>query len=226
MAWRASFSELGAVASEWANGALKMPYVQIDKPAVAARINDALYLQHMGMPAPLKPGKTFALADGAEVPVGTASQDFTVTRNDAVILSIQFDGEGCGAYCENYVETMSFDARTGRVITLDDVLNAFGRAEIPKRMVAESVRQYRAQIKGLEQQLKTLRAKGKKATPEAVDDLESRVELNERCLEEALQKLADKAWYPVDFLRFELPAAKGKVFTSGRCSTHAQRGLE
>ncbi|TXT35851.1 MAG: hypothetical protein FD135_4651 [Comamonadaceae bacterium] len=226
MAWNPRFAEFGAVTSAWANGAIKMPYVQSDKAGVAARINEALYLRHMGMPAPLTAGKTFALADGAEVPASTASQEVTILRNDGRILSFQIDREGCGAYCENYAETVSFDARTGRVITLEDVLNAHGRAEIPKRMLEERIRQYRAQIKQLQQQLKALRTKGKAVAADTVDDLESRVSLNETCLEEAQQKQVSKAWDLVDFLRFELPAEKGMVFTSGRCSNHASRALD
>lgn len=201
-------------------------FSQSDRLAVATRINEALYLRHMGMPPPVKPGKTFALSDGAEVPTSTASQDVTVTRNDDQILSIQIDREGCGAYCENYAESISFDARTGRTITLEDVLNAYGKTEIPKRMMVERVRQYKERIKHLNQQLKAQRAKGKKAATDTEDDLELRVELNERCAEEELQKKASKAWYPVDYLRFGFSAAKDMVFTSGRCSNHAMRALD
>ncbi len=226
MAWRASFSEVGSNASEWANGSVKMPYVQSANTALAARINDALFLQHMGMPAPLKAGKTFALADGAEVPASTPSQDFTVTRNDALVFSVQFDKEGCGAYCENYAETMSFDARTGRVITLADVLNAVGKAEIPKLLVAEGARLYKAQIKQLEKELKAMRAKGAKAKSGDIDDLESRIDFNQTCLEQAQQKQADKSWYTVDNFRFDLPAGKGMLFTAWRCSNHAMRALD
>lgn len=227
MAWSASYAELGAVTSDWAKGAIQMPYVEPGKNgAIAARMNEALFMRQMGMPAPLTAGKTFALADGAEVPSSTASQAVTATRNDGRILSIQFTREGCGAYCETYDETVSFDAVTGRSLTLEDLLNAYGRAEIPKRMMAERVRQYKAQIKQLQQQLKALHAKGKKVVADAVDDLESRVALNEGCLAQELQKKTDKAWYPVDSLRYGLPAGAGMAFTSERCSNHASRALD
>jgi hypothetical protein len=93
-------------------------------------------------------------------------------------------------------------------------------------MAAERVRQYGAQIKLLKQQLKELRAKGKKGAADTLDDLESRVELNKGCMQEELQMQASKAWHSVDYLRFGLPAAKSMVFTAGRCSNHALRALD
>ncbi|XVJ70115.1 MAG: hypothetical protein HEQ39_11025 [Rhizobacter sp.] len=227
MAWKPAYAELGAVSSDWSKGTIQMPFVRSQTAEVAARINEALYLRILGTPAPLSAGKTFELADGTEPPAGTSWQKVGAVRNDGRIFSVTLEAEGCGAYCEAYSETHSFDSRSGRALTLEEILTPTARLEVPKRMIAERIKQYRGQIKVLKRDLQALKLK-KQSTPDAISDLESRIGLNEDCLsqEREKQKERNSLWFSLESLRFSFPDGKGVVFTSQRCSNHASRALD
>jgi hypothetical protein len=221
MAWKAGGEDLPFYAGNWAAGSIKMPYVVSAASGIAARINDTLYLSLLGTPAPLKPGKTFSLADGAS-PEGTSSLDFSVRRNDDQIIEILVSGESCGAYCEGYEREFSFDAHTGRVLSSEDLLTAQGISVVAQRMLEERRRRYANQIKSLKQELKTLSAKTPKGKKPDASDTEDRLAFNESCLADEKQKSRDEVYVT----GFALPAGKGMVFTSERCSNHASLALD
>jgi hypothetical protein len=103
----------------WENVSIKMPFVTGKSIKISSRINNALYMEQMGIDAPVKSGKSFSLPTGM-CPVGIMSLDFKVNRNDATVLEIEFEAEGCGAYCENYTTVAHFDVRSGWRISLVD----------------------------------------------------------------------------------------------------------
>ena len=51
-------------------------------------------------------------------------------------LSLGLDGEGCGAYCENFTYTRAFDLRDGRRLSLGDLLTPDGFADVGRRVDA------------------------------------------------------------------------------------------
>ncbi|HEY8876297.1 MAG TPA: hypothetical protein VIN03_01965 [Roseateles sp.] len=202
----------------WADGSVKMPFVEPASP-VAARINEALYLA-LGMVAPQKPGASFT-PPAEQLPHGTASQDFNVARNDGRLLVIVLSAEGCGAYCENYDTAYNFDARTGWLIGLQDLVQPAALEALGRRIAKESRRRYAEQIKTLRQELAA--ARKRKAKADDIEDLEQRIELNQGCLggEGGLRNAADVVRYAGLSL-----AAPGLTLTVGRCSNHAMRALD
>jgi hypothetical protein len=80
---------------------IKMPFVVGGSPAVVARIDQSLFLEVLGTPAPLRPEESFTSLR-EQLPAGTVGQDFEVSHQDAQVLAILMDTEGCGAYCETY----------------------------------------------------------------------------------------------------------------------------
>ncbi|WP_417069296.1 hypothetical protein [Niveibacterium terrae] len=219
-----SGSETSWPRSQWADGDIKMPYVRAADPLLAARINDMLYLSMTDSPAPTHPGKTFPVPESGGLD-GFASLDFSVERNDDRILSISIGGEGCGAYCENFSNEYSFDAHTGRRLELDDLLTPQGLVAAGQRISRERERRYRVQIKTLNQELAALKMQQKAGKKVDVSDTEERLELNENCLAE-VRKGGGSVREEAMMARFSLPAGKGVVFTSGRCSNHASRALD
>lgn len=230
MHWKTSPTAEASWQSQWAEGAVKMPYIKAADPLVAARINDMLYLSVASSPAPNRPGKTFPAPEGDGL-IGTAALEFTIARNDNRILSISFDLEGCGAYCETYRQEFSFDARTGRLLALDDLLTPQGLVAAGQRIFKERERQYLAQIKTLNQELTVLTKQQQAGKNVDLSDTRERIELNENCLgnikERRKELKASNAMRETAMAtRFTLPANKGLTFTSERCSAHVNRALD
>lgn len=208
----------------WSKGSIKMPYVTGGPVEIAARINDALYMAQLQMPAPEKPGKSFSMPEGAS-PEGTTQLDFDVSRNDASILEITFNGEGCGAYCEDFTTAVDFDARSGRTISLDDLLTPDGKAMAADLMQKERRKLYSAQIRELKKQKAQELAEAKKSGKKPVlDDTDERVAFNEDCL--GATHAGREPAMSVDYMRFSLPTDNGITLSAGRCSAHVNRALD
>jgi hypothetical protein len=212
--------DLPAMAASWADGGIAMPYVVGQPAAVAARINHALFFGQMAMPAPAQFGPGFTPLP-EQLPHGTASQEFELARHDDRVLSIKFNVEGCGAYCENYEVSYSFDARNGYALDLRDLLTPAGQAAASRRVVEHRKRLYGEQVKSLKKELAAQRKRGEPA--EAIKDTEDRIELNEGCLD--YEQAADRAKDILTYARFSLEGG-GLVLKTGRCSNHALRALD
>lgn len=208
------------------NGQVTMPFVHGNDKAVAARINDLLFIARHQVLAPRQPGRTLSAADGI-VLEGLASQTFTVPRNDGRILSIAFEGEGCGAYCESFRDDYAFDARDGRLLTPDNLFTDSGIRSLAARLENERVKRYRAQLADLRAELAAAR-RDKKTPADDITDLQDRIALNQTCLAERLE--AAKAT-PVDpgearrRFNYRLTATTLESSAS-RCSNHALRALD
>ncbi len=104
-----------------------MPWVHGGRAGVAARINDAIYLQLLDMLAPRAPGDTFTAPANGQLQY-FCDIGFSVGRNDGRVLSIQMALGSLGsAHCSWYKSTLVFDARTGRELWWADILTAPGR---------------------------------------------------------------------------------------------------
>ncbi|MBS1160355.1 MAG: hypothetical protein H6R15_2774 [Proteobacteria bacterium] len=223
--WKADkHPETGFSSSQWADGAIKLPYALPASPATA-RINEVMFLSQLNMPAPREAGKSFALGEGVTPPEGTASLDFSVRYNDGRVLALEINAEGCGAYCEDYQQYFNFDAQTGRFLLIDDILTPRGLSEVGRRFFAERKRLYRQQIRTLRRELANVQKAGKRKK-DAVEDTEDRLALNEDCLAQFQETPGDAALRnSLRSTRFIL-TDKGIVFTAGRCSNHASRALD
>jgi len=216
----------------WAKGSIVMPYVTSSRKDVAARINDELYMGLIGIPAPSAAGANFELtipADDSAL-VGTSSLEFELARDDEHIFSVAVTQEGCGAYCENYTTHYHFDATTGRPFAAAEVITSAGKKDIVKRMDREALGQYRKMLKTLQADLALQLKTGKPSQPGgSVDDTRDRIELNEHCLQEALERQQDSSRnLDEDFryLAMAIPDDKGVSFRHERCSNHASRALD
>lgn len=173
---------------------------------------------------------------------GNESQQFTVSRHDDRILTIAFDTEGCGAYCESYNTWYSFDLQDGSLLTADNLFTPKGMRALAARLRQTQTTRYRQQLATLvkERQAAQTRRTGpavKNNPPKQEDtsDLEDRIALNQSCLDDQLAK-AKEATAPAGqqtptlleyngYLPFEIT---GKAFklSAGRCSNHAMRALD
>lgn len=219
--------------SSWSEGSIKMPLVISQDPTIAARINETLFLLQLEIPAPLGSEKHFNVPKGA-APLGTASLDFSIMRNDAYVLSLEFLADGCGAYCEEYKVPYNFDVRTGKMLLASELFTKHGFRVISIMMSNERKRQYTARINSIKQEMKMLRKKGK--TKEAAE-LQDIIDFNVHCRgNERIEKVptlnttsnnAHAATAPeTKSLHSFLILQDGIQFTTGRCSNHAMRAID
>jgi hypothetical protein len=207
------------------DGDITMPYLVSSNKHIAALINDRVFIAQFNVLAPNHAGKFFSPADGVQIE-GIANQAFSIDRQDEQILSISFDVEGCGAYCETYSLSYNFEAFTGRLIQLPTLLTHTGAMELSKRFQKQKISQYREQLVNLKKELKETQKKKNKESTEIVNDLLDRIALNTDCLAQAQNADTTKNnLSQLLTLRFQLFEKEVKL-ESGRCSNHAMRALD
>lgn len=186
---------------------------------VAANINDAMYIALFHTLAPPQAGKTHDVGAAD----GTASLEFTVTRNDR-IFAITYSAEGCGAYCESYQQVFAFDARTGRRLTAAQLLTGAGRHEVVQRVRKQKIAAYAEQLRINKSALRDEQGKkpGQRADKETLDDLQARMTLDADCLAQAEAPASDDAFAG---LRLN-PGKTALELTASRCSNHADHALD
>lgn len=176
---------------------------------------------------------------------GNESQQFTVSRHDGRILTIAFDNEGCGAYCESYSTWYSFDLQDGSLLTAANLFTPQGMRALAARLRQTQINRYRQQLATLGKERKAAQARrtgpaAKKGQPsqEDLSDIEDRIALNQSCLDDQLAR-ATKAketsssaseqnptiFEYSGYQPFEV-SAKAFKLTAGRCSNHAMRALD
>ena len=201
---------------------IRMPYVTLPDTAASANINDRLFIGQLNGLAPAKPIPTVD-SKGLQLD-GIASQDFEQVRLDERLLTLRFDAEGCGAYCEDYSVFYSFDLKNGRKLNNEDMFTPAGMRAIAEKMRKEKLRLYKNQIAELKQELKT---EQKKSVPnrEIVEDLQDRLTVNLECAERTSQEASEirdgaAFYYTWNFL------PQHASLHAGRCSNHANRALD
>lgn len=206
------------------DGAIKMPWVTGGAPGVAQRINGVVWAEMLdGVPVPATPGQTFTPPPGHERQ-GTDELAFKAALIPAAaprVLSLALNGESCGAYCENFDFTRTFDLRDGRRLSLGDLLTVEGFAEVGRRLDAARRNAYRKQLRQLESAAKAASRSGKK---DPDDDTDDRIEINKTCLEQVATEPSTPWWLLNK--EFSLDGHGGLTVTKGRCSNHAERALD
>jgi hypothetical protein len=205
------------------DGAVKLPFVTGGPPGVAQRINAAVWRELLdGAVAPTTPGKTWT-PPADKLPPGTMSLEYTVQLIPAGaprLLALGFSFEGCGASCDEFIQTHVFDLRDGREVVLGDLLTVEGFAAVGHRLDAERRRAYQKQLRELQGAMKSVRQGSKNAD----DDTGDRVELNRSCLQQVAAEPSSPWWLVGEV--FALDGHGGLALTKGRCSSHAQRALD
>jgi hypothetical protein len=132
---------------------------------------------------------------------GTTEFGYHVITNSRKILSVEFNKEGCGAYCENFTTYYNFDASTGQFLELAQLFTEDGLKQLAKSITNERVAAVNAAIK--------------KATTEGEEDTKS---MYEGCME----YLTDPEGFNGGFY-----IEKTKIhILHERCSNHALRALD
>ncbi|WP_076593182.1 hypothetical protein [Herminiimonas arsenitoxidans] len=204
------------------SGDILMPFVFTNDKALGANINDRLYIGQFNALSPRQMGKYLGASDGLSLQ-GIASQHFSITRKDSRLLTVAFAIDGCGAYCEEYQVSYSFDLTTGRMLIPDELFTADGMQALSKQMNKEKHTRYLQQLSALEKQSQQLK-KQKDASAEDRDDLEGRLALNRTCAEQAAGSDADvSSAFSYYIWEFTQDHANMKA---ERCSNHAMRALD
>ncbi|RTL47192.1 MAG: hypothetical protein EKK53_00160 [Burkholderiales bacterium] len=141
----------------------KLPWVEAPSPEVARRINDVVFARFADLPAAPATLRDAAAAlaprDGEQR--GIREVEFTVRRNDGRLLVLEFSAEGCGSYCENFTEQMSFDARNGKALENEALFTEAGlkamtqhfnatRAARGRALIAHAIRERSAEADALD----------------------------------------------------------------------------
>ena len=199
----------------------EIPYVESTDKLAAKKINTVLYQEVLEMPAP----KHFSegIKNVPKDVTGSLSDiGYTVSRNDDRILSIQINGEGCGAYCENYTWYYNFDASTGNPIEVKAIFTLEGLAALNRKLLQQRVTRINKHVAFLKRQSKT--AKPSVTTNDEDNFFEDTIALYEECRTRFASETGSENEHALySQLKFE----KNKiVFVRERCSNHAMRALD
>lgn len=201
----------------------KMPFVRADNAALAAQMNDDLFIGRLGMLAPKNPGTSITAAKRPEANI----EGVAVSGEGGPVLSVNFEIESCGAYCENFHEIFSYDIATGRRVNNDDIFTPTGQRELARQMASERLRQFNKQLADIAATIKAAKVQRKALTKDVLSDLDERRELNLECVAREQTALADEAALAAASAYYtQQHAGKAMVLTSGRCSNHAMRALD
>lgn len=206
-----------------------LPFASANQSKAAKKINDYLYIDIVGAPAPSKAmdGIIRSLTEEDNDPIaGVTSMQYKVLVNNGKLLSLKTEAEFCGAYCEEHSQSYSFDASTGRYILLQDIFTGAGLEKLKQKVYAARVATMKKEIKRLQKELAKPALKNKKRDEYALD-VESSIFLYESCLLTDAQSHKDEMQsgdhHELDFFTIQPTHI---VFTHSRCSNHASRGLD
>ncbi|MBC3883021.1 hypothetical protein H8K35_16615 [Undibacterium sp. LX40W] len=204
---------------------ITMPFFSSSKTDIASYINDKLFIGQLEMLAPTRWKPFFGDADGTSV-TGIENQSFTVSRLDQKVITVDFDTEYCGAYCEASNYFYNFETQSGRYIVLSELVTKPGAQEILRRLKAEKIRQYRDQLRQLRLERKNISPKRTKSQQDEIADIEDRIALNTQCLNDSQASLSSMTSVEaLTYLRYKL-LDKELMILSSRCSNHASRALD
>jgi len=148
---------------------------------------------------------------------GQTFQDYEIFRNDSRCLSIRFNWEGCGAYCENYEVYFSFDSNTGDELIADDLFTPNGYGAVKKMITAERQQSLTEEIESEKEQLEKIR-EGNATNDSDSTTLKEQIEMYEDCS----QRRNDS---DIEYDKIYL-GDSAVWFVAGRCSNHAMRAID
>jgi uncharacterized protein len=133
-----------------------LPYFVSSRAEVAQRINDWIFKNVLESPAPKKFSdgfKELAKEYTGEGMRPISFVNYSVVQNDAQLLVLAFELEGCGAYCEGFKVQYQFDARTGRYVETGDLFTAKGANTLALRLKQQHIQSGKAIIARLHKTL-------------------------------------------------------------------------
>ena len=115
---------------------------------------------------------------------GVVNLGYTVNYNNNGIISLNIDVESCGAYCEDHRDYYTFSLSTGKMLTIDDLINI---APLKDEIYKEKEQQYIKQRKTLKERSAKdpeLDEKMYKTISDKYDECENSFEIKEFALYE------------------------------------------
>jgi len=184
-----------------------LPFVESKSSKIAARINDFIFINELGILTPAKRNDYKLKQDDY---AGTVEMSYQVLNNNGRVLSIGFEKEGCGAYCETYGADYNFDTDSGRAIGISDLFTPEGWEVFNRKQLLV---ERQSQIKEAILELKKNSDKNEVNSAENI-----MVEQFQDCI----TLIADPQYTSKTF------TINNKVvtFTRERCSNHAFRALD
>lgn len=192
----------------------KLPFVQSSNAATADRINKMLIGDFK--PALSSDGKYYL---PTEYSVGNddSRRNYEIIRNDGRVLTIEFDNEYCGAYCEEGKSYVSFDANTGRHLFMAGIFTRKGLDALAERLAT-------SRLTKIKETISFYKKSDTKENPRSGDEAETIISMYEECAKFHVTNRRDVGHY----LQYEkmLIGVSGITFTHDRCSPHVIRALD
>lgn len=201
------------------------PYLRLASALASARVNALLY--HLALQT-LVPG--VVPASGAaplDLPAREASARLSSMEakvqllNGGRVLRVSLITDGCGAYCSPGTERLAFDARTGRLLVLPELVTPGGMTSLAR----QAAQAHRARLKRTLAQLeKSLRAA--KLGSQDETRAQAQIELYEGCLQERFSSGGTlSGMYLKEPGSFVIKEG-GLSFEQGTCSVHQNRDID
>lgn len=208
-----------------------MPYVEPADAAVAAtaraalRINQALYLETLDLPAPARrqDGLKVKKRDEGQPMAPISDIRFVVDRADQRLLALSITAEGCGAYCEGFTRSYVFDASNGRQVRAADLFTAAGADAIAAQLARQRSARIKAEIAKLKAAADPASKAGKAKTDEERESSAEAAEMYAGCLPQYAEAARGEAALELDELRIKGAAV---ALVRSRCSIHAMQALD
>lgn len=162
---------------------LSIPFVESKDRRVDERINAYLHLSILGIVPPADGHPSGASAPSDEVRNLSLLESRGVrSTNQGRVLSVSYVAKPSGSGFE-FTKDVDFDAKTGRLILIDDVLTAKGRKAVGERVTAERVWRIRHEVRRLKEIISTRTTTAHGDTPEIAA---AKIDLYQACLRDEL----------------------------------------
>ncbi|OYU80662.1 MAG: hypothetical protein CFE23_08025 [Flavobacterium sp. BFFFF1] len=141
---------------------------------------------------------------------------YKIILNDDRILCLEFNMEGCGAYCESFTRYYTFDLNNGQKIMPNDLFTESGLKKLTAKINTDKVNKIKRQLLEINKSLNT-NSKGPNG--------ENRNTLNEMLVmyKNCLQYQAEDG----ELSDYKFAVNPGKLyFYTERCSAHVNRAID
>jgi hypothetical protein len=208
---------------------MEFPFVILENKIASDRIN--LFL-HQAILHTLPPEKysgeriDFGFSDYSDLSLAGIQ-----LMREGRVLSVTVTVEGCGAYCESSDSQFEFDTRTGRVLTINEIIKKDSISKIAKTVAkanSKKIKNFLVQLEKNKEKINKQKNIKDKHTVDGRDleEVEGQIAMYEQCLENYnpekefsfYGKYSDPGQMTIGDL--------GISFSQGKCSNHAMRALD
>ncbi|MFY8116815.1 MAG: hypothetical protein ACOVLH_03340 [Roseateles sp.] len=199
---------------------LQMPFLSGPKTAVAARVNEHLFIALLQAMPPERAQGRWSLPTPVDPQLSELSHE--LFRLDERVLSLRTLTTGCGAYCEGSYENFHFDLRQGRRVWQEELITPAGQSQLAQQAQQRQIQTYEALLKKQRADLAALRKR--KPSPGLAEEIQTQLALvsfTENCLSSSRSASAGALGG-----NLQLRARVLQLRLSGCAGFHAERGLD